>query len=93
MTLSYDSVVDECGKNKYRPISFAPFNSCFWQHWSEWYTLFSKKVDSLRKTGLKVPVFIASLEYKVIKILNHSLGTFHNLILRAVTKKRELVDI
>ena len=38
-----------------------------------------------------MPVFIASLEYKVIKILNHSLDTFHNLILWVVTIKRELV--
>ena len=38
-----------------------------------------------------MPVFIASLEYKVIKILNHSLDTFRNLILWVVTIKRELV--
>ena len=43
---------------------------------------FLKNFDFLRKTCLNVPVFTASLEYKVIKIFNHSLHTLCSLILR-----------
>ena len=43
---------------------------------------FLKNLDSTKKTCLNLPVFIASLEYKVIKIFNHSLHALCNLILR-----------
>ena len=38
-----------------------------------------------------MPVFIASLEYEVIKTFNHWLHTLSNLILRVIIKKQEMV--
>ena len=39
-----------------------------------------------------MPVFIASLEYKVIKMLNHSLHTLSNLILRVIIIERDILQ-
>ena len=53
---------------------------------------FLKNVDSLKKTFLNVPVFIASLEYEVIKLFNHSLHTLSNLILRVIIIERDILQ-
>ena len=38
-----------------------------------------------------MPVFIASLEYELIKMFNHALHTLKNLILRMIIIELELV--
>ena len=60
--------------------------------WQFFYIEYALNFNSLKKKFLNVPVVIASLEYEVIKMFNHSRHTLSNLILWVIIIERDILQ-
>ena len=60
--------------------------------WQLFYIEYALNFNSLKKNVFERAWFIASLEYEVIKMFNHSLHTVSNLILWVITIERDILQ-